>query len=112
DRLQQIIGNLVSNAIKFTPEGGYIHVQLKCFEKHILVQVSDTGKGISADFLPHVFDPFLQAAHMGRQGGLGLGLAIVRHLVELHGGTIQAESLGEGQGATFTVELPLVDGEL
>lgn len=110
DRLQQIIGNLVSNAIKFTPEGGYIHVQLKCLEERILVQVSDTGQGISADFLPHVFDPFLQAAHTGRQGGLGLGLAIVRHLVELHGGTIQAESPGEGQGATFTIELPLVDG--
>lgn len=112
DRLQQIIGNLVSNAIKFTPEGGYIHVQVKCLEERILVQVSDTGKGISANFLPHVFDPFLQAADMGRQGGLGLGLAIVRHLVELHGGTIQAESPGEGQGATFTVELPLVDGDL
>jgi len=111
ERLQQVIGNLLSNAIKFTPEGGGIQVKLRCLDAHVQVTVSDTGQGISAEFLPHVFDPFRQAAYTGSQGGLGLGLAIVRHLVELHGGTIEAESPGEGQGSTFTIKLPLVDND-
>jgi PAS domain S-box-containing protein len=111
ERLQQVIGNLLSNAIKFTPEGGGIQVKLRCLDAHAQVAVSDTGQGISAEFLPHVFDPFRQAAYTGRQGGLGLGLAIVRHLVELHGGTIEAESPGEGQGSTFTIKLPLVNDD-
>jgi PAS domain S-box-containing protein len=111
ERLQQVIGNLLSNAIKFTPEGGGIQVKLRCLDAHTQVAVSDTGQGISAEFLPHVFDPFRQAAYTGSQGGLGLGLAIVRHLVELHGGTIEAESPGEGQGSTFTIKLPLVNDD-
>ncbi len=110
-RLQQIIGNLLSNAIKFTPEGGRIQVKLTSLNTNVQLQVSDTGQGISAEFLPYVFDPFRQAARTGRQGGLGLGLAIVRHLVELHGGTIAVESPGEGQGATFTIKLPLADDD-
>jgi len=110
DRLQQIIWNLVSNAIKFTPEAGRVEVQLQQVGTQVLIQVSDTGKGISAEFLPYVFDRFRQAdASITRShGGLGLGLAIVRHLVELHGGTIQATSPGEGKGATFTIKLPLL----
>jgi PAS domain S-box-containing protein len=112
ERLQQVIGNLLANAIKFTPEGGTIQVQLQYFDEHVQVKVSDTGQGISAEFLPYVFDPFRQAAQTNTMGGLGLGLAIVRYLVELHGGTIQAESPGEGQGATFTVELPFVEDDV
>ncbi|HEY9878655.1 MAG TPA: ATP-binding protein, partial [Leptolyngbyaceae cyanobacterium] len=108
-RLQQVIWNLLSNAIKFTPGGGKVSVQLGCFGSQAQIVVSDTGKGISADFLPHVFEYFRQADSTTTRkfGGLGLGLAIVHHLVELHGGTIQVESPGEGQGATFTVQLPL-----
>jgi signal transduction histidine kinase/DNA-binding response OmpR family regulator len=125
NRLQQIIWNLLSNAIKFTPQGGRVDIRLslavsgdladnmaipiscpRCVE----IAISDTGKGIKPNFLPHIFDYFRQAdASITRvYGGLGLGLAIVRHLTELHGGTICAESLGEGQGATFTVRLPLL----
>ena len=111
ERLQQVIGNLLSNAIKFTPEGGRIQIRLRDLHTHVQVQISDSGQGISAEFLPYVFEPFRQAARTGKQGGLGLGLAIVRHLVELHGGAIAAASLGEGQGATFSIELPLVDDE-
>ena len=111
ERLQQVIGNLLSNAIKFTPEGGCIQIRLKYLNPHAQVQISDSGQGICAEFLPYVFEPFRQATRTGKQGGLGLGLAIVRHLVELHGGAIAAASLGEGQGATFTIELPLVDDE-
>lgn len=111
DRLQQVIGNLLSNAIKFTPDGGRIQIKLKYLNTHAQVQISDSGQGISAEFLPYVFDPFRQATRTGKQGGLGLGLAIVRHLVELHGGAIAVESLGEGLGATFTIQLPLVDDE-
>ncbi|MBD0343773.1 MAG: PAS domain S-box protein [Coleofasciculus sp. Co-bin14] len=112
ERLQQVIGNLLANAIKFTPEGGTIQVQLQYFDEHVQVKVTDTGQGISAEFLPYVFDPFRQAEKTNTIGGLGLGLAIVRHLVELHGGTIQAESPGEGQGSTFTVELPFVEDDV
>ncbi|MEH2237692.1 ATP-binding protein [Nostoc sp.] len=113
-RLQQVFWNLLSNAVKFTPEGGKIDIQLERIDTQAQISVSDTGKGISPDFLPHVFEYFCQAdSTITRKfGGLGLGLAIVRHLVELHGGTIWAESLGEGQGAIFTVRLPLIKKEL
>ncbi|BAU13230.1 putative sensor protein [Leptolyngbya sp. NIES-3755] len=107
-RLQQIVWNLLSNAIKFTPEAGSVTIRLTQIGTQVQITVSDTGQGISADFLPHVFEYFRQAdsASTRKFGGLGLGLAIVRQLVELHGGTVQAESLGENQGATFTVQLP------
>ena len=109
-RLQQVIWNLLSNAIKFTPPGGQIEISLECIGSQAELRVSDTGKGISPDFLPFVFDYFRQAdgATTRKFGGLGLGLAIVRHIVELHGGTVKAESFGEEQGATFTVMLPLM----
>ncbi|MEP0855240.1 response regulator [Trichocoleus sp. DQ-U1] len=133
-RIQQVVWNLLSNAIKFTPEGGRVEIRLsmvsgqKSFanERELMtneglrtnrnyaqIQVLDTGKGIRADFLPHVFDYFRQAdgSTTRKHGGLGLGLAIVHHLVELHGGTVYAESPGEGQGATFTVILPLIKSE-
>jgi signal transduction histidine kinase len=125
DRLQQVIWNLLSNAIKFTPEKGRVEVRLSiegewrdssfplasCPVPLACVQVSDTGKGISPDFLPYVFERFRQADSTSQRlyKGLGLGLAIARHLVELHGGTIQAESHGEGRGATFTVKIPLLE---
>lgn len=110
-RLQQVVWNLLSNAIKFTPQGGRVEVGLDSTNAHTEIKVTDTGKGISPDFLPQVFDRFRQADSTTTRsyGGLGLGLAIVRHLIELHGGTVQAESLGEGQGATFIVQLPLVE---
>jgi PAS domain S-box-containing protein len=109
-RLQQIIWNLLANAVKFTPEGGRVEVRLERVGTVAQITVSDTGKGISPDFLPFVFDYFRQAdgATTRKFGGLGLGLAIVRHLTELHGGTVTAQSLGEGQGATFIVRLPLL----
>jgi len=99
----------LSNAIKFTPKGGRVQVRLERVNSHIEIAVSDTGPGIDPNFLPYVFDRFRQAdGRTTRQhGGLGLGLSIVRHLVELHGGTVRAESLVEGQGATFTVLLPV-----
>jgi PAS domain S-box-containing protein len=110
DRLQQVIWNLLTNAIKFTPGGGKIEVQLVRVAASVQVIVSDTGEGISADFLPHIFDPFSQAedTRMRSQGGLGLGLAIVHHIVELHGGTIRVRST-EGRGTTFTIRLPWED---
>lgn len=109
NRLQQVCWNLLSNAIKFTPSGGQVTVRLQKVDAYAQLQVADTGIGISADFLPHVFEYFRQAdASTTRStGGLGLGLTISRHLVEMHGGTINAASLGEGQGAIFTVMLPL-----
>jgi PAS domain S-box-containing protein len=109
NRLQQIVWNLVSNAIKFTPHGGRVDVQLVQLDYHVQIRVRDTGEGIAADFLPYVFERFRQADSSSTRshGGLGLGLAIVRHLVELHGGTVRAESPGIGQGATFIVTLPL-----
>src|SRR5690349_8404902 len=108
-RLQQVVWNLLSNAIKFTPRGGRVQIQSQRVNSHLEIVVSDTGQGISPDFLPHVFDRFRQADQKtSRQhGGMGLGLAIVRHLVELHGGTVSAHSEGEGKGATFTVMLPI-----
>lgn len=108
-RLQQVIWNLVSNAVKFTPKGGRIEVALTVVDHQAQITVADNGKGISPHFLPHIFDYFRQgdSATTRKFGGLGLGLAIVRHLVELHGGTVQAHSPGEEQGATFTVRIPL-----
>nr|WP_313898135.1 ATP-binding protein [Nodosilinea sp. LEGE 07298] len=140
-RLQQVVWNLLSNAVKFTPAGGRVDIRLSSItgdsswaiddsslvstdnriinnnEKtasYAQITVSDTGKGISPDFLPHVFDYFRQAdgTTTRKFGGLGLGLAIVRHLVELHGGTVRADSLGEDQGATFTIRLPLLSAAL
>jgi PAS domain S-box-containing protein len=111
DRLQQVLWNLLSNAIKFTPERGQVTVRVERADGGARITVSDTGKGIRRDFLPHVFERFTQAESSTTRshGGLGLGLAIVRHLVELHGGRIRAESAGEGLGATFVVELPLIE---
>jgi signal transduction histidine kinase len=106
ERLQQVISNLLSNAVKFTPEGEEVVVTLDRDGDRARLTVRDTGRGIPADFLPRVFDRFHQAEGTNRQGGLGLGLAIARHLVEEHHGTIRAESPGEGQGATFTIEIP------
>ncbi|WP_437751183.1 ATP-binding protein [Sorangium sp. So ce1389] len=110
-RLQQIVWNLLSNAVKFTPEGGTVRTSLRRAGKLVEISVEDSGRGIPADFLPHVFERFRQAdASATREhAGLGLGLAIVRHLVELHGGTIEARSGGGGQGATFVVRLPLAE---
>jgi signal transduction histidine kinase len=107
-RLQQIVWNLLSNAVKFTPAGGWVKVTVKHERSHAHITVADTGIGISKDFLPHVFERFRQAdaSTTRHYGGLGLGLGIVRHLTELHGGTVHAESPGENQGATFTVILP------
>ncbi|AUB34512.1 DNA-binding response regulator, OmpR family, containings REC and winged-helix [Nostoc flagelliforme CCNUN1] len=109
-RLQQVIWNLLSNAIKFTPEAGQVNIRLEQLGSVAQISVSDTGKGIHADFIPYVFDYFRQAdgTTTRKFGGLGLGLAIARHLVELHGGTVEAESPGIGQGATFTIRLPLM----
>ncbi|MEH1979223.1 MAG: PAS domain S-box protein [Nostoc sp.] len=109
NRLQQVVWNLLSNAVKFTPKGGRVDVQLERIESCVQIQVSDTGGGIAAEFLPHVFERFRQAdsSTTRSHGGLGLGLAIVRHLVELHGGTVCAKSPGIGQGATFVVSLPM-----
>ena len=108
-RLQQVLWNLLSNAVKFTPSGGEITIALSEAGNYAQIQVTDTGKGIRADFLPYVFEHFRQqdGATTRKFGGLGLGLAIVRQIVELHGGTVVASSLGEGQGATFTVHIPL-----
>ena len=112
-RLQQVIGNLLSNAVKFTPLGGQVEVRLVASRSEIEIQVADTGQGIAPDLLPRVFDWFVQADSSAtrRQGGLGLGLAIVRTLVEGHGGTVRAESRGPGLGATFSVRLPSLAAE-
>ena len=109
DRLQQIVWNLLSNAIKFTPSGGRVAVTLERTDTLVEIVVRDSGSGIPAEFLPHVFERFRQGdgGSQRRHGGLGLGLAIVRHLVELHGGTVTAESDGEGNGSTFRVSLPI-----
>jgi PAS domain S-box-containing protein len=110
ERLQQVFWNLLSNAIKFTPEGGLVHVRLEHTDSHALLSISDTGIGIAEEFLPHVFDRFRQADSSSTRayGGLGIGLSIVRHLVELHSGSVSAQSEGEGRGATFTITLPLI----
>ena len=110
DRLQQVAWNLLSNAVKFTPKGGRVQVRLERVNSHVELIVSDTGVGITPEFLPFVFERFRQADSVAsrRTGGLGLGLAIVRHIIEMHGGTVDAASAGEGQGATFTVRLPVM----
>jgi len=109
DRLQQVVWNLLSNAVKFTPKNGRVQIVLERVNSHVEIAVIDSGQGIAADALPHLFERFWQADGSAVRGhmGLGLGLAIVRHLVELHGGTVTAESTGDGQGSTFTVKLPL-----
>jgi len=114
ERLQQVMGNLLSNAIKFTPKGGRVQVILSRAESHVEMAVSDNGIGIEAAFLPHIFEPFQQEkdGSMRRHSGLGLGLSIVRHIIELHGGEIAAASQGPGKGSTITIKLPLlVTGE-
>ncbi|MBE9007300.1 response regulator [Fortiea sp. LEGE XX443] len=110
NRLQQVVWNLLANAVKFTPIGGEVKIKLESTNTYAQIQVSDTGKGITPEFLPYVFETFRQAdsATTRKFGGLGLGLAIVRHVVEMHGGTVHADSLGENQGATFTVKLPII----
>jgi CheY-like chemotaxis protein len=109
-RLQQVVWNLLSNAIKFTPNDGQVEIQIKEIGANVQISVSDTGEGIMAEFLPHIFDRFRQAdsSTTRKHGGLGLGLAIVRHLVELHHGTVDAYSAGQRQGARFTVTLPIM----
>jgi len=106
-RLQQVFSNLLSNAIKFTPSGGSVRIELEASGDFHTITVSDTGEGISAEFLPFVFDRYRQADQTAGRGGLGLGLTIARRIVELHGGMIKAESRGKGEGATFIVQLPL-----
>lgn len=113
-RLQQVVWNLLSNAVKFTPRDGTVEVRIEQVGSNLEVVISDTGQGIKADFLPHIFDRFRQAdsSHTRKHTGLGLGLAIVRHLAELHGGTVEAFSDGEGKGSTFKVKLPLLSVNL
>ena len=108
-RLQQIVWNLVSNAVKFTPSGGTVAVRLAMIDGRLQIVVADTGIGIHAEFLPHLFERFRQGDDAGTRsrGGLGLGLAISRQLIELHGGSIAAESEGEGKGSRFIVTLPI-----
>ena len=110
NRLQQVVWNLISNAIKFTPKGGHVQVTFERVNSNIEICVADSGIGIRPDFLPHIFERFRQAdaTSTREHGGLGLGLSIVKHIVELHGGTVEASSDGEGQGATFRVRLPVV----
>jgi PAS domain S-box-containing protein len=109
DRLQQVVWNLLTNAVKFTNEGGRVEIRLERVDSFVQITVRDTGQGIKPEFLPHVFDRYRQAEPSGarRKGGLGLGLTLVRQLVEMHGGSVAAESEGEGKGATFTVILPV-----
>jgi signal transduction histidine kinase/CheY-like chemotaxis protein len=109
-RLQQVLWNVLSNALKFTPPGGRIDASVAPADSDAVIRISDSGEGIAPEFLPHVFDRFRQenATVTRTHSGLGLGLALVRHLVELHGGTIEADSAGKGQGATFTIRLPIV----
>jgi CheY-like chemotaxis protein/anti-sigma regulatory factor (Ser/Thr protein kinase) len=109
NRLQQVIWNLLTNAVKFTPRGGLVQIQVQRVNSHVEILVSDTGDGIAPDLLPFIFDRFRQADSSSTRAhkGLGLGLALVKHLVELHGGRVAAHSAGAGQGATFIVSLPL-----
>jgi signal transduction histidine kinase len=105
-RFQQIIWNLISNALKFTPKGGSVRVALEYASDAFQLSIADTGKGISAENMPHLFEPLWQAEGSSGHGGLGLGLAIVRNLVDLHGGSIRAESGGPDKGAVFIVRMP------
>src|SRR5262249_55705976 len=109
DRLQQVVWNLLSNSVKFTPREGHVHVRLRRADSHAEIVVSDSGQGMAPEVVPHVFERFRQAdsSTTRAHGGLGLGLALVKHLVDLHGGSVVAESAGPGQGATFTVRLPI-----
>jgi signal transduction histidine kinase len=109
DRLQQIVWNLVANAVKFTPKDGHVDVSVTRDGETVAIAVTDTGAGIQPEFLPYVFERFRQgdARFTREHGGLGLGLAIARHLVEMHGGTISASSEGTGRGASFQVRMPL-----
>ena len=108
-RIQQVVWNLLCNAVKFTPKGGNVRVTLDRDQSSVRIAVTDTGQGISPELLPFVFDRFRQADSSTRRrfGGLGLGLSIVKHIVEMHGGTVQAASEGSGRGSTFTVRLPI-----
>jgi CheY-like chemotaxis protein len=108
-RLQQVVWNLLSNAVKFTPRGGRVQLVLRRVDSHATITVSDTGEGIESDFVPHVFERFRQAdaSASRRHGGLGIGLALVKLFVELHGGKVRAASEGQGKGATFVIDLPL-----
>jgi signal transduction histidine kinase len=108
DRMQQVFWNLLSNGVKFTPRGGSVDVALVVYADSLVITVTDTGIGIRPESLPYLFQRFWQAEHVHTRysGGLGLGLALARHFVELHGGTIAAASGGEGRGSTFTVTLP------
>jgi CheY-like chemotaxis protein len=108
-RIQQVVWNLLTNAVKFTPKGGAVELSARRMSSHVQIEVCDTGEGIDANFLAHVFEPFRQAESPRTRvhGGLGLGLSIVRYLIEAHGGTVSAESAGRGHGATFTVTLPV-----
>jgi signal transduction histidine kinase len=105
-RFQQVIWNLISNALKFTPKGGWVRVNLAYTNDGFQLTVADSGKGINPESLPHVFEPLFQAEGSSGHGGLGLGLAIVKSLVELHRGSIRADSSGVGRGAAFIVEIP------
>ena len=108
ERLKQVVWNFLSNSVKFTPDGGTIRVRVLHDEHDAIVEVTDQGEGISAELLRHIFDRFTQGTDGVRKGGLGLGLSIVRHIVELHGGAVSAYSAGRNQGATFTARLPLL----
>jgi CheY-like chemotaxis protein len=114
DRMQQVVWNLLMNAVKFTPRGGRVQTNLQRVSSHVEIVVSDTGLGIAPDILPLIFERFRQADSSSTRlhSGLGLGLALVKHLVELHGGTVAAQSAGEGKGATFVVKLPLAIAEI
>jgi signal transduction histidine kinase len=109
DRLRQVVWNLAMNAVKFTPTGGRINVAIVRSDQHVDIVVADNGVGISPAILPHVFEEFRQedSSSTRAYGGLGLGLALVKQIVELHGGEVHAQSLGKGRGATFTVTIPL-----
>jgi signal transduction histidine kinase len=111
DRLRQVLMNLLANAIKYSPPGGRVEVRLTAADGVARIAISDTGIGIEPDLLPHVFEPFRQGdARSAGPGGLGLGLAIVRQIVEMHGGAVEAQSDGPGRGATFIVTLPMIAG--
>lgn len=108
ERLKQVVWNFLSNSVKFTPDGGKIRVRVLHDDRDAIIEIADDGEGISSDLLRHIFDRFTQGTDSVRKGGLGLGLSIVRHIVELHGGTVSARSAGRNQGATFTARLPLL----